>query len=42
MTTATTTTRAEHMEWCKLRARQYLDAGDGQQAFASMMSDLFP
>lgn len=33
-------TRAEHLEWCKRRALQYVDAGDVQQAFASMGSDL--
>ena len=34
------TTRAEHIRWCKQRAREYLDAGDPQQAVASMASDL--
>jgi hypothetical protein len=33
-------TRAEHIRWCKERAREYLNAGDLQQAIASMMSDL--
>ena len=33
-------TRAEHLAWCKKRALQYLDAGDLNQAFTSMMSDL--
>lgn len=33
-------TRAEHLEWAKKRAREYLDAGDSQQAFSSMTSDL--
>lgn len=33
-------TRQEHMEWCKKRALEYVDAGDCQQAFASMASDL--
>ena len=32
--------RQEHMEWCKRRAMEYVDAGDVQQAFASMASDL--
>lgn len=34
------TTREEHMEWCKERALEYVDAGDLPQAFASMGSDL--
>lgn len=33
-------TRDEHMEWAKKRAREYLNAGDGQQAVTSMLSDL--
>jgi hypothetical protein len=33
-------TRDEHLEWCKKRALEYLDAGDTRQAFTSMMSDL--
>ena len=33
-------TRAEHLQWCKDRALQYVDAGDLTQAFASMSSDL--
>lgn len=32
--------RAEYLEWCKQRARAYLDAGDVQHAWASMASDL--
>jgi hypothetical protein len=32
--------REEHLEWCKQRALEYLDAGDTPQAFTSMMSDL--
>lgn len=32
--------RMEHMAWCKKRALEYVDQGDNQQAFASMMSDL--
>ena len=32
--------RSEHLEWCKNRALQYVDAGDTQNAFASMVSDL--
>ena len=34
-----TTTRAEHLAWCKKRALAYLP-NDPQQAFASMGSDL--
>ena len=33
-------TRAEHLEWCKQRAREYLDRGDLANAVASMGSDL--
>lgn len=33
-------TRAEHLEWCKKRALEYVDIGDLQQAFNSMASDL--
>lgn len=33
-------TRQEHMEWCKQRAREYLDRGDCSSAWASMVSDL--
>ena len=32
--------RAEHLEFCKKRALEYVDAGDTQQALASMTSDL--
>jgi hypothetical protein len=32
--------RAEHVRWCKERAREYLNEGDLQQAVASMLSDL--
>lgn len=39
-TDPTTTTRAEHLDWCKKRALAYLDYGDWQGAFASMVSDL--
>ena len=34
------TTRAEHMEWCKKRALDYVDRGDLTNAYASMGSDL--
>lgn len=33
-------TRAEHMDWCKGRAREYLERGDATNAIASMASDL--
>ena len=33
-------TRDEHLEWCKQRAREYLDRGDTMNAFTSMGSDL--
>jgi hypothetical protein len=33
-------TRDEHVEWCKQRAREYLDRGDTVNAFTSMGSDL--
>jgi hypothetical protein len=35
-----TTTRAEHLDWCKRRALEYVKIGDTRQAFASMTSDL--
>lgn len=33
-------TRAEHLEWCKERAREYCARGDSSNALASMFSDL--
>lgn len=33
-------TRDEHLKWCKERALEYVDAGDVQNAWASMASDL--
>ena len=33
-------TREEHLEWCKERAREYLEQGDAQAAIASIISDL--
>jgi hypothetical protein len=33
-------TRAEHVQWCKDRAMQYVNEGDLQNAVLSMMSDL--
>lgn len=33
-------TRAEHLEWCKKRAHEYLARGDTVNAVISMMSDL--
>lgn len=32
--------RAEHLQWCKDRAMEYVDKGDIPQAVASMTSDL--
>ena len=34
------TTREEHLAWCKRRALQYVEAGQLQDAVASMTSDL--
>jgi hypothetical protein len=39
-TTMTYITRAEHLAWCKQRALEYVDAGDLQNAFNSMASDM--
>ena len=36
----TTTSRAEHLAYCKRRALACIDAGEIAQAFASMASDL--
>jgi hypothetical protein len=33
-------TRQQHLDWCKRRALEYVDAGDLQDAFSSMASDL--
>lgn len=33
-------TREEHLAWAKKRALEYLDAGDTQNAFNSMTSDV--
>jgi hypothetical protein len=33
-------TRDEHLDWCKQRALEYLDAGDLASAATSMLSDL--
>lgn len=33
-------TRAEHIAWCKERALKYVELGDFQQGFSSMISDL--
>jgi len=32
--------REEHLEWCKQRAREYLETGDIPNAITSMLSDL--
>jgi len=34
------TTRAEHLKWCKERALEYAKAGDNTNAFASFQSDM--
>lgn len=33
-------TRAEHIEWCKKRANEYLDKGEAQEGLTSMLSDI--
>ena len=33
-------TRAEHLQWCKDRAMEYVEVGDFNQAVTSMLSDL--
>jgi hypothetical protein len=33
-------TRADHLAWCKQRALEYVERGDLNNAFKSMMSDL--
>ena len=32
--------RAEHLQWCKDRAMEYVNAGDYNNAVVSMLSDL--
>ena len=32
--------RAEHLQWCKDRALEYVNTGDMQQAFASFSLDM--
>ena len=32
--------REEHLEWCKERAREYLNTGDETNAWASFASDM--
>ena len=36
----TNDTRAAHLAWCKERALAYVDEGDLNNAFASLVSDL--
>jgi hypothetical protein len=36
----TARSRQDHLEWCKQRAMQELDAGDVYAALASLISDL--
>ena len=33
-------TSQEHMDWCKRRALEYVNAGDAKNAVTSMLSDL--
>jgi hypothetical protein len=33
-------TRAEHLEWCKKRALEYVDVGDLKHALMSFASDI--
>lgn len=33
-------TRQEHLQWCKTRALEYVEAGDLNGAYQSMVSDL--
>lgn len=40
MSSTNETTRASHLAWCKTRALEYVESGDMQSAFASMVSDL--
>lgn len=40
MTPTELRTRAEHLQWCKDRAMEYVNAGDGDAAFASFTSDM--
>ncbi len=32
--------RTEHLQWCKDRALEYVNAGDTSQAYASFASDM--
>ena len=32
--------RADHLQWCKDRAMEYVNTGDSTNAIASMISDL--
>jgi hypothetical protein len=34
------TSRAQHLIWCKRRAREYLERGEARQAITSFLSDL--
>ena len=33
-------TRAEHLEWCKQRAREYCESGDALVALTSLLKNL--
>lgn len=39
-TTTHQPTRAEHLQWCKDRALEYIRAGDVRQGLTSMLSDM--
>lgn len=32
--------RADHLQWCKDRANEYIEKGDLKEAFSSFMSDM--
>ncbi len=38
--TGSTTSRSEHLQWCKDRALELVDAGDLNEAFSSMQCDM--
>lgn len=40
MSTATQTSHADHLAWCKSRALEYIDIGNVNGAYTSMVSDL--
>lgn len=40
MNAAPKTTRAQHLQWCKDRAMEYVNKGDNAGAISSMLGDL--